>query len=510
MKRSIVAVCLAAGLAACGGGGGSSGLLPAAGSGSGSSGNVPLPEPPEVAAVHGVATVALTAQIDPATAMPTFVYRGERGVVPTIRVRPGDTIVVDVANDLPAGGGMKSDLNLHFHGLTVSPNPPADDVITTLAMPGKSLHYVVPIPKNQEPGLYWYHPHVFPQTDFQVGQAGMSGAIVVAGLERHLPGLAKMKEHVIVVRDVATSVVESMHVRPDEESNENPCGPDPGLQVTVNGAVRPFVEIARGERQFFRVVNATGHKNLKLAVDGGSLDVVAIDGFALDVYPGTSPTQTQPSIVVPPAGRVEFVVTGTGAVSALRTLCYDSGPGGDPDPPSVLTDLRPPANDGRPAGRGRTAEAARLRVGASLPRGAFSGPLPHVAAQRTVVLDEDDNGMYINGKQFSMNAQPMFTVRIGTVEEWQVVNITEEVHDFHMHQTHFLVQQINGVTVPHPHWADSAVVPHRIPGKNGSWKPGYLTMLIDFRDPIIRGEFMFHCHILDHEDAGMMAKIRAI
>ncbi|HEY5426687.1 MAG TPA: multicopper oxidase domain-containing protein [Candidatus Tumulicola sp.] len=498
-------------LAACGGGGGGPAVVPQPLPTRVPGGGAPLPVAPEVDAIGGVATVELAAQIDPATALPAFVYRGRKGVVPTIRVKPGDTIVVDVVNNLPAAHGMQSDLNLHFHGLTVSPNPPADDVITTLAMAGGSLHYVVPIPKNQEPGLYWYHPHVFPETDFQVGQAGISGAIVIAGLERHLPGLAKMKERLILIRQVAATGANIMtRMRPhDEEQNNNPCGPDPGLTVTTNGAVAPAIAIAPGEQQFFRVVNATGHKNLKLAVDDGTIELVAIDGFALDKYPGTAPTSTVRSVVVPPAGRAEFVVTGPGSgASEFRTLCYDSGPSGDPDPSTVLADLRAPA--GRQHATGAPFPARRLRVGAPLPNDAFSWPLPHVAAKRTIVFSEDDNGMYINGKQFSMASPPMFVVRVGTVEQWQVVNVTEEVHDFHMHQTHFFVQQVNGVTVAHPHWADSVVVPHRIPGKNGSWKPGYLTLLIDFRDPVIRGEFMFHCHILDHEDAGMMAKIQAI
>lgn len=506
MKRWMALAAIALALTACGGGNGGA-VVPQAPPTSPPGGGVPLPEAPEVDAVHGVATVVLAAQINPATALPTFVYRGQSGVVPTIRVKPGDSIVVDVANNLPRGDGMGSDLNLHFHGLTVSPNPPADDVISTLALPGGSLHYVVPIPKNAEPGLYWYHPHVFPETDYQVGRAGISGAIVVAGLERHLPGLATMKERLIVVRDVASADANVMAMRPhDVDTNNNPCGPDPGLTVTVNGAVRPTIAIAPGEAQFFRVVNATGHKNLNLAVDGGTLDVVAIDGFALDKYPGTGPTSTVPSVVVPPAGRVEFVVTGApGGVSEFRTLCYNSGPTGDPDPMVVLADLR------APAGRAHSSfRASRLRVGAALARDAFSWPLPPVAANRTVVFSEDDNGMYINGKKFSMSSPPMFVVRVGTVERWQIVNVTQEVHDFHMHQTHFFVEQVDGATVAHPHWADSVVVPHRIPGKNGSWTPGYLTILIDFRDPVIRGEFMFHCHILDHEDSGMMAKIAAI
>jgi FtsP/CotA-like multicopper oxidase with cupredoxin domain len=486
----------------------------------------PLPEPPEVDSVHKVATVVLSTIIDPATALPAFLYQGQKGVAPTIRVNPGDTIVVDVTNALAAGGGMGSDMNLHFHGLTVSPEAPSDDVITTLAMPGGSLHYVVKLPKNAEPGLYWYHPHVHGETDYQVGSAGMSGAIVISGLEKHFPALATMKERLMIVRDVASSAPSAISLRhgdgapmnmsmarsapamhPDDvDSNTNPCGPDPGLTVTVNGVVSPKIKIAAGESQFFRVVNATGHKNLDLAVDGASLELVAIDGVALDAYPGTPGAQIVPDVVIPPAARAEFVVTGTGATTAFHTRCYNSGPTGDPDPDTLLGTLTPGTAG---AHRARTATLPHLRVGAPLPRN-FLSPFPPPAAVRTVVFSEDANAMYINGQSYWPGAPPMFTVRTGTVEKWQIVNITEEVHDFHIHQTHFLVQSINGATVAHPHWADSVVVPHRIPGKNGSWTPGYVEAIVDFRDPVIKGLFVFHCHILDHEDAGMMATIRAI
>jgi FtsP/CotA-like multicopper oxidase with cupredoxin domain len=100
----------------------------------------------------------------------------------------------------------------------------------------------------------------------------------------------------------------------------------------------------------------------------------------------------------------------------------------------------------------------------------------------------------------------MFVVHTGTVEEWRIVNTSQEVHDFHIHQIHFVVKQINGVKLTHPYWADSEVIPHR--KKDG--RAGTLVLLMDFRDPIIKGMFVFHCHILDHEDHGMMAKIEAI
>ena len=138
-----------------------------------------------------------------------------------------------------------------------------------LAQPGGSLHYIIPIPLDQEPGLYWYHTHVHGHTNFQVGQAGMSGAIIVTGLEHHLPGLGKMVEAVmIVVRDMGPSTTIRPRVTTDSgtngmagmsdmagmngapaadeqplpggfrpnDTNPHPCGPDPQLFVTLNGA----------------------------------------------------------------------------------------------------------------------------------------------------------------------------------------------------------------------------------------------------------------------------------
>jgi suppressor of ftsI len=508
-----------------------------------------LPEPPEIDAVNGVATVSLVANINPATGFPSFEYNGLRGGAPTIRVKPGDTIVLDIANDLPSGRGRiafrQGELNVHFHGLGVSPMPPADDVLRTLAMPHGSLHYVVPIPLNQEPGLYWYHPHVHGEVNYQVGEAGMSGAIVVQGLEHHLPGLGKMAERLIVVRavglgsdfglqdddatggdaamsgdramadmgddmpmDSSASTVGARAARP-QITNPRPCGPDPGrLIINLNGAIRPVITIKPGAQQFFRMINATGHKTLKLSVDGESLEVVAIDGFALDSYPGTPPTMTVRSLVVPPAARAEFVVTGPASgATEFRALCYDTGPNGDPDPMAILADIAAPLNG---HAMPPVAHPRPLTVGAPLPQNVYTTKLPPPVAKRTVVFSEDPTPhFFINGKSFTIKGPPMFVVRTGTVEEWRVENTTKEIHDFHIHQIHFLVENINGKKVAHPYWADSAVIPHRM-GANGSGPPGYLVMLMDFRDPIIRGEFVFHCHILDHEDQGMMAKIQAI
>jgi FtsP/CotA-like multicopper oxidase with cupredoxin domain len=269
--------------------------------------------------------------------------------------------------------------------------------------------------------------------------------------------------------------------------------------------VRPTIRIDPGEPQFFRIINATGHRTLDLSLDGRPLQIVAFDGYPIDTNPKNPPALTVTHVVVPPAGRVEFVATGT-STGELRTLCYDAGPVGDPDPPEILAHLRPETANGIRA----AATPLTLRAGRIAPS-PLSAPLPPPAATRLVRFSEDQVGyFYINGQRFSLKAPPMFVVHVGTVERWRIENETNQIHDFHLHQVHFVVESENGVAPAHPFWRDSVVVPPRHKRADGTWVPGAIELIADFRNPIIRGTFLFHCHILDHEDLGMMAKIQAI
>ncbi len=152
---------------------------------------------PEIRAQRGVVSFDLDAAIEPATNAPAFVYRGQAGVAPTIRASPGDELRVRLHNHLPAGTDAPNEVNLHFHGLSVSPNAPSDDAMR-LARPGETIAYDVRIPRARPPGLYWYHPHAHGQTYWQI-TSGMSGALIVEGLQRHLPALAGLRERVIVL-----------------------------------------------------------------------------------------------------------------------------------------------------------------------------------------------------------------------------------------------------------------------------------------------------------------------
>jgi suppressor of ftsI len=268
----------------------------------------------------------------------------------------------------------------------------------------------------------------------------------------------------------------------------------PERAFTVNGSLRPRIDIAPGERQFWRIVNASPDRYADLELDGASFDVVALDGMPLAYHDPSIRKRSMSHVLVPPAGRVEAIVTGPPADShaALRTGCFDTGPDGDSNPAMILADIvsaQPSSLKTRPALGGAP-------VYITFP----PQTLKDVEASDTqfvVNFTEDKQGFYINGKKFEMNAGPMLTVDVGSLQHWRVLNPTREVHPFHIHQVHFLVYRVGENLVKDPVWVDTVNVPY------GS----SVDLVMDFTDPIIRGMSLFHCHLLKHEDKGMMAKI---
>src|SRR5580698_3113421 len=161
----------------------------------------PLPELPQVASPF-----ELRAINDPVTGKGAFVFEGHE-IPPVIRAVPGGTIQLEYVNQMSnrssevcVDGPCTNMTNLHFHGLHVSPNAPGDDVLGMMAMPGESLHYTVDVPRDQPPGLYWYHTHPHGES-YQQDLDGMSGAIVIDGMERYFPEIEKMKEKILILRD---------------------------------------------------------------------------------------------------------------------------------------------------------------------------------------------------------------------------------------------------------------------------------------------------------------------
>jgi FtsP/CotA-like multicopper oxidase with cupredoxin domain len=388
----------------------------------------------------------------------------------------------------------------------VSPNAPQDDVLGMTAMPGQALHYLVEIPRDHPPGLFWYHTHPHGESHRQVLD-GMSGAIVIEGMERYVPEVGRLRELVIVVR--GRSIEHDPHaaeLRNHVEIPSKACGGEAEAVeeiFTVNGALRPQIEIAPKERQFWRVVNASADRYLDLQLNGDPFEIVALDGMPLAYHDPKRPTTTSNHVLLAPAGRVEAIVTGPPASTqgALRTLCVDTGPAGDPNPGMVLADLVQPSPDRASAAHhnsGVRPEPEHADQGRRLLYKPINVQLLEKRAPTfTAIFTEDKNGFYINGKKFAMDAGPMASVRVGTYQHWRIVNRTAELHPFHIHQVHFLAYAENGVPLAHPAWLDTVNVPFG----------GSVDVILDFTDPIIKGMAVFHCHLLNHEDKGMMAKI---
>ncbi len=466
---------------------------------------VSLPQPPQVEAKNHV--VSLTLHAVNQNGRDAFAFEGET-VAPVIRASPGDVLKITYINDLPpkspeacAVNPCMDMTNLHFHGLTISPDAPQDDVLTMLAKPGQALHYSVKIPRDHPPGLFWYHTHPHGESHRQVLD-GMSGAIVIEGMQRYAPEVEGLRERVLVVR--GRSIEHDPNAAALKREVEIPgkgCGGEAEKVdeiFTVNGALRPRIDIAPKERQFWRIVNASADRYLDLQLDGLPFEIVALDGMPLAYRDPRHSTRTTSHLLLAPAGRLEAIVTGPppGVHAALRTLCVDTGPDGDPNPEMVLADLAHRGSE-QSTGDPRSRQIHAIDNRPPVYKLINVERLEKTAPDFVVTFTEDKNGFYINNSKYAPDASPMTSVRVGTYQHWRIVNQTAELHPFHIHQAHFMAYAENGVALAQPAWLDTVNVPYR----------GSVDVILDFTDPVIKGMSVFHCHLLNHEDKGMMAKI---
>ncbi len=514
----------------------------------------PLVEPVQLRSQNGTLVFNVSAQSDASTGRPEFNYNGSL-IPPTLRVLPGDTLLVNVTDNLPAppaGAAYMNDISLHYHGLHVNPNAPGDDSIDMIAAPGQSLHYQIKIPANHPTGLYWYHSHAHGETERQT-LAGMSGALIVDGIAQFVPQVAALTEQILIVRDAplpgqalvqgnATQVKAmqwSMHhgmsmgtrthlnqtalnrrattetatrnpfviidrnyrkfVRPLAVSTHCSVNEAPLKALTIDGQTQPAIALHPGERQFWRLVNAGADTYLDVQVDNAQLQIVALDG--VPVAGASSGGLTVNDYVVPPSSRIEFIVTGpaAGAPAFLRTKCFDAGQAGAAMPATVLAAIDPNATPAIVS----SAALHRQRVGTfRLPALRSVQALKTLAVARTQTLYYSDQNT-INGVAYDPAAPPMLYAQSNTVEEWTIVNNSSQVHTFHIHQLHFVLEAINGATLAQQFFFDNVNVPAATAAG-----PGSVKILLDFSDPNLIGTFLLHCHILSHEDAGMMAQIR--
>jgi FtsP/CotA-like multicopper oxidase with cupredoxin domain len=392
--------------------------------------------------------------------------------------------------------------NIHFHGLNIPPVCHQDDVVNTLIQPSTiPFRYQIQIPTNEPPGLYWYHPHPHGFTNLQVN-GGAAGAIIVEGIEKIKPQVAGLTERILILR----------------QEFLNPLAWTPGafwLTLNFQPAIypaepAPIIQMKPSEKQFWRFANASTQAFLALQVLFGTipqtLELISIDGVPVNGDPMIT------TINIPPAGRAEFIVQGppTGTTATFVTAGFNTGPVGNGNAFQTLADIVPTAASGQHTQTVIPAAAAP----ASTQR--FSGLAAiKPTIQRKLYFSEAPLGtnppvnffITVNGQQpklFAKDEPPAIVTKVGAVEDWTIENRTGEQHAFHMHQIHFLVMAINGVAGTNPTMQDTVNVPFW----SGQGPYPNVILRMDFRDPNIAGTFVYHCHVLDHEDAGMMAKIR--
>ena len=445
----------------------SSGLRsgPSAANASGGAPATSWSEPTVLASSGGVLTFDLTvseATVDVAgTSARMLAYNGTVPG-PTLHVRPGDTLRVHLVNRLD------QPTNLHTHGLVVSAQGNGDNPFVSVE-PGESFDYEISLPDDHPHGVFWYHPH---RHGFVADQVfgGLYGAIVVDEEE-----WSQRPPRVVVVSDVtlAGGAVASVS---DAERLQGRVGD----VVLTNGLAAPPLAVPSGGTERLLIVNACVSRYLDLG--GLAMTVRGLDSGSF------VPPRIVDRLVLAPGNRADVLVEGPDRPVALVARAYDRGAGGmgmmgavEQESDATILTLVPDA------GAGPTAAAPAK----SPPRDLRNGDIDHA---RTLTFTMGMGGgmrFLIDGRPFDPDRVDQ-TVDIGTVEEWTLANATMMDHPFHLHIWPMQLVDHNGVDV-----RDVVDVP--------AGRSVRVRIAFD-RFP---GRTVYHCHILDHEDLGMMGVIEA-
>jgi FtsP/CotA-like multicopper oxidase with cupredoxin domain len=417
---------------------------------------------------------------------------------PTLRLKPGDVLRIKLINDMPPNRDAVPDdhviphhfntTNFHSHGLHVSPSGIADNVMRIME-PGQSYDIEIAIPSDHIPGTNWYHPHAHGSADVQIA-SGAVGALIIEGDFTDVPEIAAAKERLLVLTEAvfdAFGMVEDFGT----------LFPETAAQfIAVNGVREPTITMRPGEVQRWRILHAGWQDDLFLDLEGHTLNPIARDGIPLSrmgllvpIRP-LLPTGFSNAMLMAPGQRIDVLVrAGEPGSYRLRAVPYDQGYAsptgpiarvvveGDPLPMNLPTKLPPLPEkiigDEEITGT-RVLTFSQARV-----------DLEGAEFWRTFRF-------MVDGKTFDPDRIDQ-RVRLGAVEEWTIVNEDKgDDHVFHIHVNDMLLTKINGEPLAEPIWLDTAIVP-----RNGSIT--FRSRFLDFT-----GKFMLHCHMMNHEDLGMM------
>ena len=390
---------------------------------------------------------------------------------PLIRVKVGDRLVVHFTNNLP------KPTTVHWHGLRIPiqmdgvPGHSQPEV-----QPGGSFTYDFVVP---DAGLFWYHPHVMSAT--QVGY-GLYGALLV---EDPNDVIGVEDEHVFVLSDIGINDDIGQLESPDAGGQLGMAFGREGNHVLVNGRERTTIKARAGVPQRWRIVNAAKSKYFQLdlvEMTGDPFIVIGGDG-GLQEYP-----VKQQTVVIAPGERVDAIVTPNGAPGSeihVRSLPFNRGYGSDYIPIAELFTIAladsPPANTNLDLNLNRPIKpldrdgATQVHMGFTL-----------VQADRTI--------------EYRINDVPAARVKTipakpGETQIWTITNQTKWSHPIHLHGFFFQVLDKNGEPVRPLAWKDTVDVPFE----------QTLSFIVKYDDR--QGSWMFHCHILDHAEGGLMTTV---
>ena len=394
----------------------------------------------------------------------TYSYNGAPALGPTLRLRTGDSVVISVTNELT------ETTTTHWHGADV----PAEDDGGPHSLIEPGATWAADFDVIQPAATLWYHPHAHGSTAEHVYR-GAAGLIIIeddnpaAGA---LPATYGVDDIPVILqdRDFTGDGQLDFAINEDDQGNQ-------GSILTVNGTINPYVETPTGLVRL-RLLNGSQARIYELSVEGASMTKIASDGGYL-----AGPVVID-QLVLAPGDRAEIVVN----VGAESVALVDSELG-------RVLELRP-----NPSVQGTGVLPDKL---AAIERISES----EITVDRTFHMSDFRNfwefspSWGINGVQFDMTRIDQ-TVQLGDTERWTLTG-DEGQHVFHPHQIQFQILSINGEPPP--------------PEESG-WEDSVLVN--DEREVVIAARFntyaaedipyMFHCHILDHEDLGMMGQFRIV
>lgn len=477
---------------------------------------LPFADPPVAPATRSGNVVDVTIEASQAsaslggTSAQVLAYDGSF-VAPVVQARKGDILRIHFKNSLPAGAGLnvlghpRFDTNLHVHGLHVTPgaNPDGvagDDVFRSVAPGGGLLDYEHDLSRQPAGSMAFYHPHMHGSVAEQIW-GGLIGPIDVADAAGS--PLAAYETHVMVLKDITLA---GGAPSPYATMMDYAMGKEGNL-VLVNGQSNPTLPIRPGQVQRWRIYNASTARFYRLSLEGHLLQVVGTDGGPLDK------PYAMTEVLLSPAERVDVLVQGSATPGSFRLLAlpYDRGGmgmmggatgmgmmafGGAASaqvPLLTLVDAGSPATDAMPS----RVDPSATRIAMDL------ASLPHTRFVLGMMMGRAS----INGISFSEAADGTVTSyqhdsKVGTYEVWEIVNQTGMDHPWHQHVNSAQVVAVNGIdpaTGPYadlytnaPAMKDTVIVP----------KGGSVTLLVPVLD--YAGKTVFHCHVVEHEDIGMM------